>query len=673
MNRNFFRILLAISLGFSAACGDDDGRSMSDAGPRSDASTPDDLDGDFISNADEGMAERVDTDGDGTPDYLDPDSDDDGLLDAFEAGDEDVSTPPRDADGDGIPDFRDLDSDGNGMLDAREGMGDADDDGVADYADLDDDGDRVPDVLELDGRTEFPLDSDVDGFPDFRDADSDNDFISDGDERPRSAGVAIPDVDGDGIPDWRDDDTDGDGISDADEAGDRLLETPPVDTDEDGIPDFRDVDSDNDGLPDRLEVEVGTDPLDADSDDDGVSDLIEVGAGTDPLDDTVNPRTRGDFVFVMPYREPAEPTRDTLEFRTNIQFADAYFLFDITGSMSTEISAMKNAITSVIDELSCTDFGTPCTGDGECAAEQVCSAAGSCISNPRLTGCIASLHTGVGTFDGNPGSYRNLLRLQGDPAETQRRIPGSANGGGGNEILFEAVACVADPTACSASECVPGGIGCPSFRPEAKRILIGVTDEPNGCPSCGINTAAQAGGRLLDEDILFIGVDADARATPETDLKAIASAANSFNRDGEPFYVQGDESAIVTVVTDSIREIALNIDLFVDALGEDLPGDDGNALQFVDRLEVNLADTEDCTSAPVTDTDGDGFDDAFPNLLPGTPVCWDVVARQNDFVRGIERPQVFVARVIVRGDGSVLDTRRVFFLVPPRIDRPIFE
>jgi len=376
---------------------------------------------------------------------------------------------------------------------------------------------------------------------------------------------------------------------------------------------------------------------------------------------------------VLPYREPAEPTRDTLEFRTNIQFADAYFLFDITGSMSNEIAAMKSAITSVIDELSCTDFGTACTGDGECAAEQVCSATGSCISNPRLTGCIASLHSGVGTFDGNPGSYRNLLRLQGDPAETQRRIPGAANGGGGNEVLFEAVACVADPTACSASECVPGGIGCPAFRPEAKRILITVTDEPNGCPSCGINTAAAAGGRLLDEDILFIGVDADARATPETDLKAIASAANSFNRDGEPFYVQGDESAIVTVVTDSIREIALNIDLFVDALGEDLPGDDGNALQFVDRLEVNLAGTEDCTAAPVTDTDGDGFDDAFPNLLPGTPVCWDVVARQNDFVPGIERPQVFVARVIVRGDGSVPAPRRVFFLVPPRIDRPVFE
>ncbi|MCA9611404.1 MAG: hypothetical protein H6721_31035 [Sandaracinus sp.] len=670
----FLRLLLCLALGVAfVGCGDDDSGRYGDAGPRSDASTPDDLDGDSISNVDEGIATRVDTDGDGTPDYLDPDSDNDGLLDWFEAGDADVTTPPRDADGDGVYDFRDQDSDGNGVLDRREGEGDADGDGTADYADYDDDGDRVPDTVELDGRTEFPLDSDGDTAPDFRDADSDNDFISDGDERPLDASLPVPDVDGDDIPDWRDDDTDGDGISDADEAGDRLLDTPPVDTDEDGIPDFRDVDSDNDGLPDALEIEVGTNPLDEDSDDDGVSDLIEVAAGTDPLDDAVDPRTRGDFVFVVPYREPAEPLRDTLEFRTNIQFADAYFLFDITGSMSTEIAAMKSAITSVIDELSCTDFGTPCSGDGECASGQVCSASGSCISNPRDSGCIASLFTGVGTFDGNPGSYRNLLRLQGDPAETQRRIPGSANGSGGNEILFEAVGCVADPLGCSASECVPGGIGCPSFRGEAKRILIAVTDEPNGCPSCAVNTATQAGGRLLDEDVLFIGVDADSRATPEVDLKAIAAAANSYNRDGEPFYVQGDESAVVTVVTDSIREIALNIDLFVDALPQDLPGDDGDAIQFIDRLEVNLADTEDCTVRPVTDTDGDGFDDAFPNLLPGTPVCWDVVARQNDFVPGASRPQVFVARVVVRGDGSILDARRVFFVVPPKIDRPVFE
>ncbi|MCU0671872.1 MAG: hypothetical protein MUE69_03655 [Myxococcota bacterium] len=663
----FLFLLLALGV----ACGDDDSR-VSDAGPLSDASTPDDLDGDGISNADEGFAGRVDTDDDGTPDYLDMDSDDDGLPDSFEAGDDDVSTPPVDSDGDGTPDFRDLDSDGNGIVDSREGMGDVDGDGRPDARDPDDDGDRVSDVVEIDGRTEFPADADDDGIPDFRDPDGDDDTILDGDERPAMGDA--PDTDEDGMPDWRDEDTDGDGYPDSVEAGDDDLFTPPVDTDEDGIPDFRDFDSDNDGLPDAIERDAGTDPLDEDSDDDGVSDLIEVGAGTDPLDGTESPRTRGDFVFVVPFVETPEPERDTLEFRTNIQFADAYFLFDTTGSMSTEIDSMKSAIVNVIDNLVCEDSGVACAGDLECMEGQVCSAAGTCIADPRIAGCIASLWTGVGVYSGNPNSYRNLLALQPDSAETQRRIPDRADGGGANETLFESVACVADPTACSGAECVPGGVGCPAYRADARRILITITDEPNQCTTCAVNTAAAAGSRLRAEDLVFVGVDADAGNSPAVPLQEIARQSNSFDASGEPLYVQGSEASVTSAVTDAVRRIAENVTLFVNVAPEEVAGDDGDALPFIDRIEVNVSGDGDCTAVgSVADTDGDGFRDAFPNLLPGTPICWDVVARENDLVRPTARPQVFVARVVVRGDGSILDTRRVFFLVPPLVDRPVFE
>ncbi|MCB9604494.1 MAG: hypothetical protein H6720_29590 [Sandaracinus sp.] len=645
---------------------------MPDAGPVNDASTPDDLDGDGVSNDDEGLAERLDTDGDRIPDYLDTDSDGDGLPDAFEAGDSDVSTPPVDSDGDGTPDLRDLDSDANGIPDAREGMGDVDGDGRPDYRDNDDDGDRVSDFVELDGRTEFPSDADDDGLPDFRDPDSDDDGILDGDERPVTD--TPPDTDEDGMPDWRDLDSDGDGLPDEVEAGDDDLFTPPVDTDEDGIANFRDFDSDNDGLPDAIEVEVGTDPLDEDSDDDGVSDLIEVGAGTDPLDDTVNPRTRGDFVFVVPYVEAPEPARDTLEFRTNIQFADAYFLFDTTGSMSTEIDSMKSAVVNVIENLVCTDSGVACAGDPECMEGQVCSASGTCIADPRISGCIASLWTGVGVYSGNPNSYRNLLALQHDPTETQRRIPSRADGGGANETLFESVACVADPTACAGAECVPGGVGCPAYRPDARRILITITDETNQCTSCAVNTAAAAGSRLRAEDVVFVGVDADSGNSPAMHLQEIARQSNSFDATGNPLYVQGSEASVTSAVTDAVRRIAENVTLFVNVVPEELPGDDGDAVPFIDRIEVNVSGEGDCTAVgSIADTDGDGFRDAFPNLLPGTPVCWDVVARENDLVPPTARPQIFVARIVVRGDGSILDTRRVYFLVPPVVDRPVFE
>jgi hypothetical protein len=47
----------------------------------------------------------VDTDSDGVPDYLDLDSDNDGIFDAIETG--------NDLDSDGIKNYRDLDIDGD--------------------------------------------------------------------------------------------------------------------------------------------------------------------------------------------------------------------------------------------------------------------------------------------------------------------------------------------------------------------------------------------------------------------------------------------------------------------------------------------------------------------------------------------------------------------------------
>ncbi|MEM6959230.1 MAG: hypothetical protein AAF411_28930 [Myxococcota bacterium] len=84
-----------------------------------------DSDEDGISDAFEGAEERVDTDGDGTPDFQDTDSDNDGRPDSEERGLGGGTVAPTDTDGDGTPDFRDEDSDGNGVPDAEEGAGDA--------------------------------------------------------------------------------------------------------------------------------------------------------------------------------------------------------------------------------------------------------------------------------------------------------------------------------------------------------------------------------------------------------------------------------------------------------------------------------------------------------------------------------------------------------------------
>ena len=109
-----------------------------------------DLDNDGIPNSEEGYG---DTDGDGIPNYLDLDSDNDGIPDVIEGGDGDLDTngdgmidendvgfedldedgmaddseetPQPDTDGDGTPDFLDIDSDNDGIFDVVEG-GDGD-------------------------------------------------------------------------------------------------------------------------------------------------------------------------------------------------------------------------------------------------------------------------------------------------------------------------------------------------------------------------------------------------------------------------------------------------------------------------------------------------------------------------------------------------------------------
>lgn len=212
-----------------------------------------------------------DADGDNIPDYLDSDSDNDGLNDAVEGkGDPDNDGMPnfidRDSDNDGIPDavekatdtdrdgkanYIDLDSDGDGIEDTFEGVVDSDGDGVLNFLDSDSDNDGISD------RYDGVDDSDNDGTANYLDLDSDNDGISDKLE-------GRLDIDNDGKPNFLDSDSDGDTIPDAFEKGTNVT---PADTDKDGRPDYIDYDSDGDGIPDKVEAPAclpgsGSSPID---------------------------------------------------------------------------------------------------------------------------------------------------------------------------------------------------------------------------------------------------------------------------------------------------------------------------------------------------------------------------------------------------------------------------
>lgn len=250
-----------------------------------------DLDGDGICDR---VASIYDDDGDGVPNYLDLDSDNDGISDLFEArhGAPDISRNGRidapwadfgdngfynplankpngrdavaiyqlpDRDGDGFTDNLDLDSDNDGILDVAENhlqQYDSDGDGRLDdgNAQIAVDAVGIPQVISptLTGMPlPFPLDTDNDGVHDQNDLDADNDGLLDVTEALR------PDADGDGIIGTGKPVVDGAGRPVTDALGQALnVTSQPVNTDNESFPDFQDLDSDNDGIWDAYEAGV---------------------------------------------------------------------------------------------------------------------------------------------------------------------------------------------------------------------------------------------------------------------------------------------------------------------------------------------------------------------------------------------------------------------------------
>ncbi|WP_313791632.1 Ig-like domain-containing protein [Flagellimonas spongiicola] len=223
---------------------------------------------------------------------IDLDSDDDGIVDAFEDlntdGDNDPATDPTDTDVDGIPDYLDIDSDndgipdnieaqptigyiapsltdvnGNGLDDAFENAGnvglipvDSEGDGIPDYVDEDSDDDNVPDIIEGNDR-------DQDGILDnaLTGSDKDNDGLDDAFEGGTAIDIDVNDEINDPTTDLMDTDTDGEADYRDTDDDDDGIETIDEDLDLDG--NYANDDSDSDGTPNYLDSDLGPTQVDA--------------------------------------------------------------------------------------------------------------------------------------------------------------------------------------------------------------------------------------------------------------------------------------------------------------------------------------------------------------------------------------------------------------------------
>jgi hypothetical protein len=184
-----------------------------------------------------------DYDGDGVPNILDLDADNDGISDVIEGGGTDPDNDGRigtgaitDSDGDGISDIVDTDNGGTALS-----LPDNDGDGLANYLDIDSDADGIVDNIEAQSTTGYkaPLNTDANnnGWDDRYDGNAEG-----------STAIGGVDSDNDGTPDYMDTNSDNDGASDLVEAYDinknGLTNTTP-----------KNVDSDGDGLDNAFDTD----------------------------------------------------------------------------------------------------------------------------------------------------------------------------------------------------------------------------------------------------------------------------------------------------------------------------------------------------------------------------------------------------------------------------------
>ena len=315
-----------------------------------------DKDGKVVATDEASWTVQRDTDGDGEPDVIDEDDDNDGFTDEQE---KEAGTDPKDPNSKPetpvVPDASVV-TDPVTVVEGQE-------------TDPFDTANNVPEggKVEVDnlpgGLTVDPETGKVTGTPDKLD-----DWGKDEEERDVTVTVTITDADGNEV------------------AKEDKVITVQRDTDGDGIPDVTDEDDDNDGFTDEQEKEAGTDPKDPNSkpsEGGGVKDT------TPPTVDAIKP---GDKTISGTGDRPNEDIIVNLPDGTKVETET-----DKNGKWTIEVPAGV--------ELKPGDKVTVSDGDGNKATEQVGIDTGKCVATSLGFGLplLALIPLGLATQMEIPG------------------------------------------------------------------------------------------------------------------------------------------------------------------------------------------------------------------------------------------------------------------------------
>lgn len=494
------------------------------------------------------------------------------------------------------------------------------------------------------------------------------------------------DWDGDGIGNYMDDDSDNDGYPDSVEHG---LEDgcAAVDLDNDGLFDYIDLDSDGDGLSDEEErTRYFTDPRNEDTDGDGFIDLAEVATEHDPLDpnDSIPPET---FFVVLPFGGPAENRE--LVFGTDLQKADVFFMVDSTGSMGGEISNLRSGLSSIVTQMraTLTDVGVgfgQFAGFGGVGRDCTGSLIGVCVDGPPGDLPFELVQT-ITTNDSTMQSAVDMLDSS----------SGGANWASSTEALWQAatgdgIAPFVERQRCPAipDEESPR-YGYPCFRPGALPIMVVLTDtaskngpnastnyNPSDFPSTpgGPHTYEQTRMELQAIGARTLGILSGSEAgDPQEQFRIWAQDTGTVDASGQPiqFNINSNGTGLGTNIVEAIRQIAEETPQDISAIsrdGLDRPDSVGpvDATRFITAITpadyFDGANIVDCPSAPGCDASG------FYDVTPGNAVTFNITF-QNDFQPAMSFSQVFLAQIVVLGNGvAELDVREVVIVVPAGSD-----